>query len=101
MLTSGHSVSRKAMLSIQALYNVINLIASWFSIVSTPYTNGPLEAMPTVLAVKGNFYLFFVILSSSLEAPAFHLHPIRYVNSVVQVLPLHHWQNSTLSKSMH
>jgi chitin synthase len=35
MLSSGHSVSRKVMLSIQAFYNVINLIASWFSIVST------------------------------------------------------------------
>jgi chitin synthase len=34
MLTSGHTVSRKVMLSIQALYNVVNLIASWFSIVS-------------------------------------------------------------------
>ena len=101
MLTSGHSVSRKVVLSIRALYNVINLIASWFSIVSTPYTDGPLEAIPTILAVKGNFYLFFVILSLSLEAPAFHMHPIRYLNSVVQVLPLHHWQNPTLSNSMH
>jgi hypothetical protein len=59
------------------------------------------KTMPTILAVKGNFYLFFVILSSSLEAPTFHLRPIRYLNSVVQVLPLHHWQNPTLSKSMH
>ncbi|KAI0295847.1 glycosyltransferase family 2 protein [Multifurca ochricompacta] len=66
MLTSGHSVSRKAMLSIQAFYNIVNLVASWFAI--------------------GNFYLFFVILSSSLEAPAFHMRPIRYLNSVVQYL---------------
>jgi hypothetical protein len=35
---------------------------------------------------KGNFYLFFVILSSSLESPSFHMYPIRYLNSVVQVL---------------
>jgi hypothetical protein len=35
---------------------------------------------------KGNFYLFFVILSSSLEAPAFNMTSIRYLNSVVQVL---------------
>lgn len=35
---------------------------------------------------KGNFYLFFVILSSSLEAPAFHMTSIRYLNSVVQVV---------------
>ena len=83
MLSSGHSVSRKVVLSIQTLYNVINLIASWFAIVST--------ISETVLMIlsdrtKGNFYLFFVILSSSLEAPSFHMHPIRYLNSVVQVL---------------
>jgi chitin synthase len=34
MLSSGHTVSRKVVLSIQTIYNVINLIASWFSIVS-------------------------------------------------------------------
>ncbi|KAH9062450.1 chitin synthase-domain-containing protein [Lactarius vividus] len=66
MLSSGHSLSRKSMLLLQAFYNVINLIASWFAI--------------------GNFYLFFVILSSSLESPAFHIHPIRYFNSVIQYL---------------
>jgi cellulose synthase/poly-beta-1,6-N-acetylglucosamine synthase-like glycosyltransferase len=83
MLSSGHSVSRKVVLSIQAFYNIINLIASWFAIVSTI-----LEAMMTTLTdrAKGNFYLFFVILSSSLEAPSFHMYPIRYLNSVVQVL---------------
>jgi len=87
MLSSGHSVSRKVVLSIQTLYNVINLIASWFAIVST--------ISETVLMIlsdrtKGNFYLFFVILSSSLEAPSFHMQPIRYLNSVVQVLfPIH------------
>jgi chitin synthase len=83
MLSSGHSVSRKVVLSIQALYNAINLIASWFAIVSTIP-----EAMLMILSdrTKGNFYLFFVILSSSLEAPSFHMHPIRYLNSVVQVL---------------
>jgi chitin synthase len=35
MLSSGHSVSRKIALSIQTFYNAINLIASWFAIVST------------------------------------------------------------------
>jgi hypothetical protein len=83
MLSSGHSVSRKVVLSIQTIYNVINLIASWFAIVSII-----LETMLTILSdqTKGNFYLFFVILSSSLEAPAFHMTSIRYLNSVVQVL---------------
>ena len=83
MLSSGHSVSRKVVLSIQAFYNIINLIASWFAIVSTIS-----ETMLMTLSdrTKGNFYLFFVILSSSLEAPSFHMYPIRYLNSVVQVL---------------
>ncbi|KAH9036742.1 chitin synthase-domain-containing protein [Lactarius deliciosus] len=66
MLSSGHSFSRKSMLLLQAFYNVINLIASWFAI--------------------GNFYLFFVILSSSLESPAFHIQSIRYFNPVIQYL---------------
>ncbi len=34
MMSSGHSLSRKSMLLVQALYNIINLIASWFAIVS-------------------------------------------------------------------
>ncbi|KAH8982703.1 chitin synthase-domain-containing protein [Lactarius akahatsu] len=66
MMSSGHSLSRKSMLLLQAFYNVINLIASWFAI--------------------GNFYLFFVILSSSLESPAFQIESIRYFNSVIQYL---------------
>jgi cellulose synthase/poly-beta-1,6-N-acetylglucosamine synthase-like glycosyltransferase len=45
MLSSGHTVSRKVVLSIQTIYNVINLIASWFSIVSII-----LETMLTVLS---------------------------------------------------
>ena len=90
MLSSGHSVSRKFVLSIQALYNVINLIASWFSIVSIigEWLIGS-DADDIILDLaKGNFYLFFVILSSSLESTDFHMYPIRYANSVVQVLSL-------------
>lgn len=89
MLSSGHSVSRKIMLLIQAFYNVINLIASWFAIVS--YQEGMTgceRRWLIILSAQGNFYLFFVILSSSLEAPSFHMHPIRYFNSVIQVLYL-------------
>jgi chitin synthase len=88
MLSSGHSLSRKVALSIQAFYNVINLIASWFAIVSLIsgwlVVGNPDD--PNCAWTKGNFYLFFVILSSSLESPDFHMYPIRYVNSVVQVL---------------
>ena len=35
MLSSGHSLSRKIMLLVQTFYNIINLIASWFAIVSS------------------------------------------------------------------
>jgi chitin synthase len=34
LLSSGHSLSRKSMLLLQTFYNIINLIASWFAIVS-------------------------------------------------------------------
>ncbi|KZV63383.1 glycosyltransferase family 2 protein [Peniophora sp. CONT] len=64
MMASGHSLPRKCWLLLQAFYNIINLIASWFAI--------------------GNFYLFFVILTSSLEAKEFGFQWIRYVNSCVQ-----------------
>ncbi|KZT66387.1 glycosyltransferase family 2 protein [Daedalea quercina L-15889] len=64
ILRSGHSVWRKVTLVMETIYNVINLIASWFAI--------------------GNFYLFFIILTSSLEDPAFGMEGIKYWNSVAQ-----------------
>ncbi|CDO75678.1 Glycosyltransferase Family 2 protein [Trametes cinnabarina] len=66
ILRSGHSVGRKAVLVVETIYNVINLIAAWFAV--------------------GNFYLFFVILTSSLESPAFGMPGIRYFNAVIQFL---------------
>jgi chitin synthase len=35
ILRSGHSFARKTVLTIETIYNVINLIFSWFSIVRT------------------------------------------------------------------
>ena len=35
---------------------------------------------------QGNFYLFFVILTSSLESPEFQMKGIRYFNSIIQVI---------------
>ncbi|KAI0769728.1 chitin synthase-domain-containing protein [Trametes elegans] len=66
ILRSGHSMGRKVMLVCETIYNVINLIASWFAV--------------------GNFYLFFVILSSSLESAEFGMPGIRYFNAVIQFL---------------
>ncbi|EKM54206.1 glycosyltransferase family 2 protein [Phanerochaete carnosa HHB-10118-sp] len=64
MLRSGHSTGRKIALLIETLYNVINLIASWFGI--------------------GNFYLFFVILTSSLETEFPDVKFIKYLNAFIQ-----------------
>ncbi|OSD06767.1 glycosyltransferase family 2 protein [Trametes coccinea BRFM310] len=66
ILRSGHSVGRKVMLVVETIYNVINLIAAWFAV--------------------GNFYLFFVILTSSLESKPFGMPGIRYFNAVIQFL---------------
>ncbi|EGO00075.1 glycosyltransferase family 2 protein [Serpula lacrymans var. lacrymans S7.3] len=64
IMRSGHSFSRKVTLAVETVYNIINMIFSWFSI--------------------GNFYLFFVVLSSSLENPSFGIEGIKYFNSIVQ-----------------
>ncbi|KAI0329711.1 hypothetical protein GY45DRAFT_1435241 [Cubamyces sp. BRFM 1775] len=66
ILRSGHSLGRKIMLVMETIYNVINLIAAWFAV--------------------GNFYLFFVILTSSLESEAFGMPGVRYFNAVIQFL---------------
>ncbi|EIN11658.1 glycosyltransferase family 2 protein [Punctularia strigosozonata HHB-11173 SS5] len=66
ILRSGHSFGRKTALMFEMVYNVVNLLFSWFSI--------------------GNFYLFFVILTSSLEEPSFGLKGIAGWNWVSQYL---------------
>ncbi|KAH7921400.1 glycosyltransferase family 2 protein [Leucogyrophana mollusca] len=62
IMRSGHSFGRKVALAVETVYNIINLIFSWFGI--------------------GNFYLFFVVLSSSLES--FGIPGIKYFNAIVQ-----------------
>ncbi|GLB37699.1 putative chitin synthase [Lyophyllum shimeji] len=64
IMRSGHSLTRKIVLMVETVYNIINLIFSWFSI--------------------GNFYLFFVVLTSSLEDPSFGMKGIKYFNTLVQ-----------------
>ena len=41
MMASGHSLARKCWLLLQAFYNIINLIASWFAIVSSQHVFYP------------------------------------------------------------
>ncbi|KAJ7680268.1 glycosyltransferase family 2 protein [Mycena polygramma] len=62
ILRSGHSFTRKVFLMIETGYTVINLVFAWFSI--------------------GNFYIFFVVLTSSLEDPSFKMPAIKYINTV-------------------
>ncbi|KAF9241557.1 glycosyltransferase family 2 protein [Melanogaster broomeanus] len=64
IMRSGHSSGRKVSLFVETVYNCINMVFSWFGI--------------------GNFYLFFVILSSSLEDKSFDLTNIQYFNAIVQ-----------------
>ncbi|KAJ7462232.1 glycosyltransferase family 2 protein [Mycena galericulata] len=66
ILRSGHSFSRKVFLMIETGYTVVNLVFSWFSI--------------------GNLYIFFVVLTSSLEDPSFNMPAIKYINTVLQYL---------------
>ncbi|KDQ21855.1 glycosyltransferase family 2 protein [Botryobasidium botryosum FD-172 SS1] len=61
---SGHSVSRKIVLVIESLYNLINLVFAWFAI--------------------GNFYIFFILVTSSMEDPAYKIGKIAIFNSVAQ-----------------
>ncbi|KAG9316580.1 glycosyltransferase family 2 protein [Chiua virens] len=64
IMRSGHSPWRKISLFIETVYNCINMVFTWFGI--------------------GNFYLFFVVLSSSLEDKSFRLPNIQYFNAIVQ-----------------
>lgn len=61
---SSHSLLRKFWIHIEFIYQTFNLLFSWFAL--------------------GNFYIFFVILSDSLEDPSFNLgKPIEYFNLVL------------------
>ncbi|KAF8650440.1 hypothetical protein AX16_005243 [Volvariella volvacea WC 439] len=64
ILRSGHSFTRKVVLMFEMVYNIINLIFAWFSL--------------------GNFYLFFVVLTSSLEDSSFNLSGIEHLNTLAQ-----------------
>ncbi|KAE9411178.1 glycosyltransferase family 2 protein [Gymnopus androsaceus JB14] len=64
IMRSGHSFTRKIVLMFETVYNVINIIFAWFSI--------------------GNFYLFFVVLTSSLEDSSFGMTWISSVNPIIQ-----------------
>lgn len=58
ILRSGHSVGRKVALLIETFYNIINLVFSWFSVVSLSSTY--VREGDSRECLQGNFYLFFV-----------------------------------------
>ncbi|QRV79426.1 chitin synthase [Ceratobasidium sp. AG-Ba] len=64
IMQSGHSLTRRIMLLAETIYNLIGLVTSWFAV--------------------GNFYIFFVILTSSLEDPTFHAPGVKYINLIAQ-----------------
>jgi len=66
ILRSGHSLSRKVFLMIE--------------------TGPSLDHALGLIFLKGNLYIFFVVLTSSLEDPSFGMPAIKYVNTVVQYL---------------
>lgn len=60
---SDHSFIRKSMLMVEFFYNALNLLFGWFSL--------------------ANFYIFFVILTSALEAKEFHIKNIHVLNDIM------------------
>lgn len=67
-LSSSHSIWRKMMLLVESLYSFVNLAFAWFSL--------------------ANYYIFFRILSQSLESPAFGIKHIDIFNTIVQYIYL-------------
>lgn len=65
---ADHSVFRTALLLIESFYNLINLVFSWFAV--------------------ANFYIFFVIVTSSLEDPSFGVPKISVLNTILQYVYL-------------
>ena len=59
IMRSGHTAGRKAGLLAETLYNVINLVASWFGIVSVRVWCG------WMCADDGDFRVTFICSSSS------------------------------------
>ena len=63
---SGHGFWRKTALVFESFYALVNLCFAWFSL--------------------GNFYIFFRILTRSLESPSFNAPHISVLNVMVQYL---------------
>ncbi|TKY90705.1 hypothetical protein EX895_000703 [Sporisorium graminicola] len=67
-LRSGHNAWRKALLVFESFYSFINMCFAWFGL--------------------ANYYIFFRILTTSLEDPTFHLRGIGVFNVFMQYIYL-------------
>lgn len=67
-LDSDHGMWRKICLMIESLYSFINVCFAWFGV--------------------ANYYIFFRILTTSLESPTFKLKGIAFVNTIAQYIYL-------------
>lgn len=65
---SSHTVLRKFWIHVELIYQVFNLIFSWFSLVRICVIS-PLKYKISLpgFSLKGNYYIAFIILSQSLE----------------------------------
>ncbi|GJF00218.1 glycosyltransferase family 2 protein [Phanerochaete sordida] len=63
---SAHSFLRKFWIHVEMLYQLFNLIFSWFAL--------------------GNYYISFIVLSESLEDPSFNLKGIHIANVILEYL---------------
>jgi chitin synthase len=61
---SAHTLMRKFWIHVELVYQVFNLIFSWFAL--------------------GNYFIAFVILSNAMEDPSFHINGIHIVNVILQ-----------------
>lgn len=67
-LSSDHGLTRKIFLMIEAFYSLVNVCFSWFGV--------------------ANYYIFFRILTQSLESSTFNIKGISVVNTIVQYIYL-------------
>lgn len=67
-LSSDHGLWRKVSLMVESLYSFINVCFAWFGV--------------------ANYYIFFRILTTSLESPTFKLKGISFANTLAQYVYL-------------
>ena len=86
---SSHSVFRKFWIHVEMLYQLFNLIFSWFALVGRfrHLLSGP--SLNSRFLSQGNYYISFIILSEAMEDTSFHLgNGIHILNVILEYLYL-------------